>query len=119
MEIPTPELTKMKKKYLVSAFDDLENRGKKKLDEIKTDVSEIKNEIKETLKVKYHFTNIPDEEDAVMINFTGTGIDTSKKDHRKFLKAICDVWGGQMYAMANDIPLKEIKFVEGKNGRLK
>ncbi len=73
----------------------------------------------ETIKVKYHFTNIPDEEDTVMIKFTGTGIDISNKDHRKFMKAVGDIWGGQMYAMANNIPLKEIKFVKNSAGKMK
>ena len=64
----------------------------------------------EKVSIKYSIGQHPTEIDTVVITISGTGINVIDEQNKFFLESMLNLIATQMYAKANDILMKNIKY---------
>lgn len=64
----------------------------------------------EKVTLNYSIGEHPEIKDRIVMSFDGTGLSLCNPDHRHFIDVLAKVIASQIYAKANDIPIKNVIF---------
>lgn len=64
----------------------------------------------EKVTLDYIIGEHPNVKNRIVIAFDNTGLDINNEDHKHFLDILSKVMASQMYAKANNIPMKNVEY---------